>query len=391
LVCLSTLAVAQAGHLDPSFGNGVAGLFSFDKTTINGSANLATAVALQSDGKIVVAGQVGNRSALLRLTTNGELDSSFGNGGLVITRVGGDINQIFTSLAIQTDGKILVTATGCPPRNELARFNTNGSLDTTFGTEGFAAEGFALGSITLQPDGKIITVGGNASVPVMARTLSNGQPDTSFGSNGQAPLVTSASAIALQADGKILVGSAGFASGSLARYNTDGTLDKSFGILGQAGSITPLVAIAVQSDGKILAVGANTSNLSVNGNSSGFGLIRFNSNGTLDGTFGTRGGVTTAFAGTPQTGASSVRLQTNGDIVVAGSAGNSGTSSFALARYLGTGGLDSTFGTAGLVTTGFGSNTSANLASMVLQGDGKIVVAGSVGGAVIEVARYLGQ
>src|SRR5579864_3601434 len=112
LLCSSTLATAQAGHLDASFGNGQPGIFGFSQSTANGSSNVATAVALQTDGKIVIAGQAGNRSALLRLTTAGELDSSFGSGGVVISKIGGDINQIFTSLALQSDGKILVTASG---------------------------------------------------------------------------------------------------------------------------------------------------------------------------------------------------------------------------------------------------------------------------------------
>ena len=200
-------------------------------------------------------------------------------------------------------------------------------------------------------------------------------------------------AISTLSDGKILVASGGTSSGSLARYNPNGSLDKTFGISGRAATITPLSAIVVQSsDGKIVGVGANTSRLSLTGNATGFGLVRFNTSGSIDTTFGARGGVTTAFANAPNTGAGSVRIQaTNGDIVAAGTAGTSGTSaSFALARYLGTGNLDLAFGSGGLVTTGFG-NFSATVASMVLQGDGKIVVAGTVSGQVIEVARYLAQ
>jgi uncharacterized delta-60 repeat protein len=392
LLCFSTLAIAQAGHLDPNFGNGQPGIFGFSQSSANGSSSSVTGIALQSDGKIVIAGQAGNRSALLRLTTNGTLDSSFGSGGVVISRIGGDINQIFTSLALQSDGKILVTASGCPPRDELARFNADGSLDTSFGSSGIASLSFRVFAVTVQPDGKILATGENYPVALMARLLSTGQLDTSFGSSGQAPLIASASSIALQSDGKILVASGGISSGSLARYNTDGSLDKSFGISGQTATITPLNAIAVQSDGRIVGAGANTSRLSLNGNATGFGLVRFNTNGSIDATFGAHGGVTTAFANAVNTSAGSVRIQTNGDLVAAGSSGTSGTStSFALARYLSTGKLDSTFGTAGLVTTSFGSNTIAGVASLVLQGDGKIVAAGTVSGSVIEVARYLGQ
>jgi uncharacterized delta-60 repeat protein len=396
LICASSLAAAQAGHLDASFGS--AGIFTFSLTTNNGSSNLASAVALQSDGKFVVAGQLGSRSGLLRLNPNGSLDSSFGNGGVVVTKIGGVILQNFGGLAIQSDGKIVVAATGVPARGQVARFNSNGSLDTTFGSNGIAAVQVATGLLVLQPDGKIVVTGSNGGFGSLVRLQANGQPDTSFGTNGQAPLLEVASSIALQSDGKILTGAFGFfapGAGLIARYNTDGSLDKSFGISGQAASTAPPSAIAVQSDGKILAAGANVSQLSLTGNASGFGLARFNSNGSIDTTFATRGGVTTGFPTTTTTADFAVALQTNGDIVAAGEAGNNGTSqlveSFALARYLGTGKLDSTFGTGGLVTTNFGSNAVAFITSIVLQSDGKIVVAGADGLGGVGVARYLGQ
>jgi uncharacterized delta-60 repeat protein len=386
---LSALAVAQAGHLDTSFGNGQPGLFSFSQSSVNGSSTYATAMGLQSDGKIVVAGQIGNRSGLLRLTTKGQLDSTFGIGGVVTSRIGGDINQIFTSMAIQTDGKILVTASGCPPRDDLARFNADGTLDTTFGTSGIASVAFSATGVALQSDGKILVTGSSYPNYVMARLLSNGQMDSTFGSGGQAPLLAAASSVVQQSDGRILVASGYLNAGLLARYNTNGSLDKTFGISGAAASITPFTSIALQSNASIVGVGTNTATLTLGGNVSGFGLARFNSTGNIDTTFGARGGVTTGF---PKANASanSVAIQINGDLVTAGSASTSSNSSFAVARYLSTGKLDSTFGTGGLVTTSFGNN-SVGVASVVLQGDGKILVAGTVAGSVIEVARYLSQ
>ena len=386
LLCLPALAAAQAGHLDASFGNGVAGIFSFSQS---GSATFSTGVGLQSDGKIVVAGQIGARSGLLRLTTKGQLDSTFGTGGVVTSRIGGDINQIFTSMAIQSDDKILVTASGCPPRDDLARFNADGTLDTAFGSSGIANLSFRATGVAVQSDGKIIVTGASYPNNVMARLLSTGQLDTSFGSGGLAPLVAAASAVVQQTDGKLLVASGGLNSGSLARYNTNGSLDKTFGLSGDAASITPLSSVALQSNGSIVGVGANPASLSLSGNVSGFGLERFISTGTIDSTFGTRGGVTTGFSKASAT-ANSVKIQINGDIVTAGSASTSSNSSFAVARYLSAGKLDSTFGTGGLATTSFGNN-SVSVSSMVLQSDGKIVVAGTVSGSVIEVARYLAQ
>jgi uncharacterized delta-60 repeat protein len=271
-------------------------------------------------------------------------------------------------------------------------------LDTTFGTNGIASVPLNAALLALQSDGKVIVTGGRLGTASMARLNSNGQPDTTFGTGGVAPLVSfGSSAIALQSDGKIVIGSgAAFfgPAGALARYNKDGSVDKSFGISGQAASVAAPSAITVQSDGKILAVGADTSKVSATGNSTGFGLVRFNPDGSIDTTFGTRGGAITGFPKTTVTSAFAAALQPNGDIVAAGQAGNNNTrltESFALARYVGSGQLDSTFGNGGSVTTSFGSNANAFITSIVLQSDDKIVVAGTNGGTLLEVARYLGQ
>jgi uncharacterized delta-60 repeat protein len=401
LVSASTLGLAQAGHLDTSFASN--GIF-----TLSMVASQLNAVALQSDGKIVAAGQLGGQSGLIRLTTKGALDDSFGKGGVVVvSKFGGDIEQVIIGMAIQSDGKIVATATAIPGGGQVGRFNTDGSLDTTFGVNGIATLPLTAAQMALQSDGNVIVTGGNGRTFVMARLNSNGQLDPTFGSGGVAPLVTFLpSVIALQADGKILIGSGAFApapvlnplggAGSLARYNTNGSLDKSFGISGQAASLAAPAAIAVQSDGKILAAGADTSSVAASGNSSGFGVVRFNPNGSVDATFGAHGGAITGFPNTNLTTAFALALQPNGDIVAGGEAGNVQTfthlsESFALARYVDNGKLDSTFGTKGRVTTSFGSNAAALITSVVLQSDGKIVVAGTNGGNSFEVARYLGQ
>ena len=134
------------------------------------------------------------------------------------------------------------------------------------------------------------------------------------------------------------------------------------------------------------------------GNPSGFGIMRFLSGGDTD-TFGTKGGVITAFPGMSIGGTATVALQTNGDIVAAGNAGlapsnqSQFTSSFALARYLSGGQLDTTFGNGGRISTSFASASVAFIAAMAIQNDGKIVVAGETGSVAgnIAVARYLAQ
>jgi uncharacterized delta-60 repeat protein len=219
----------------------------------------------------------------------------------------------------------------------------------------------------------------------MQRYNSNGQLDTMFGSGGTAPLLNPG-AIVLQPDGKFLIA-------GLDRYNSNGSLDNSFGVHGQAATLAG-GAIALQANGQIVTAGSFIDKLSLAGGVSAFGLERFNSDGSTDASFGTRGIAFTNFPNAPQTGAAAVAIQSNGDIVAAGEAGTAGnqpTQSFALARYLSSGQLDTTFGNGGRVTTSFGSGVVAAISAMAIQADGKIVVVGNSAQSSWEVARYLAQ
>src|SRR5438105_1193810 len=206
LICLAvfvlpTSLMAQAGSLDPTFGtNGIV-------TTANTGANAA---ALQSDGKIVVAGSIPasqnqQQPGLLRYNTNGTLDPNFGAGGKVMI-AGNNAGPAF-AVAVQTDGKILA-ALPANLRLTVFRFNTNGSPDNTFGSNGavaIQAGGLFLppasGGMTLQPNGKILVATGR----IVARLLPNGQLDSTFGSNGAAPTVGGES-IEVLPNGEILIG-----------------------------------------------------------------------------------------------------------------------------------------------------------------------------------------
>jgi len=416
LLASPTPAIAQAGKLDPTFGTN--GIFVTNLISCC-SAPIDNAVALQSDGKIVVGGQVGSTSgplgALVRLTTNGSLDSSFGAGGLATSKFDNIRSPMVVGLAIQPDGKILAAATGTVIGGfRVGRFNKDGSLDTTFGINGFASTSGVVdaGPLVLQSDGKILVAGDEfgafTGTGLLVRFDSNGQLDATFGADGIAVLLAnSPAAVTLQSDGKILVGSGasfppgvigaelgpvGPGAGSLARYDVDGSLDKSFGIAGQVATLVAPFAISVQSDGKILATGSTVTALVLGGNHSGFGLVRLNANGIVDTTFGTHGGTAAGFPNTTLGGALGMALQLNGDIVLAGEAGNINpfAMSFALARYTGTGNLDPMFGTEGIVTTSFNSSPVNWISRVVIQTDGKIVVAGSAQGQ-IAVARYLAQ
>jgi uncharacterized delta-60 repeat protein len=382
LVAASTMAVAQAGHLDTSFGHN--GVFT---DSFNGGTVFATVVALQSDGKIVVGGEDGNFGTLIRLNANGTVDTNFGSAGTVNLRFR-DVQNFVTGLAVQPNGEILVSGTGLPGGGQLYRLQSSGSIDTSFGSGGsvFIFPGNP-GQIVLQPDGRIVLAESAFGVSQMQRFESNGQLDTSFGTAGTAALLN-VGAIALQSDGTFLV-----ASNPVSKYQSNGSLNISFGILGQAPALPNAVSgIAVQTNTRIVTAGSIATAVGLPGSFTGFGLMRFLSSGLPDLTFGNHGGVSTAFPGIPQAAASSLAIQSNGDLVAAGSAGSSSVQSFALARYLAnTGQLDTTFGTGGLVTTGFGGNAKAFINAMVLQADGKIVVVGSVNSGTYTVARYLAQ
>ena len=431
-IASSIPARAQAGKLDPTFGS--AGVFTDSAAESNNAGTFGTAVALQSDGKIVAGGQIGFNTGVIRLNANGTLDATFGHGGMVTAILGGSDGECqVTGLAIQSDGKIVVGISnfgqGFSPMFIVARLNGNGSLDSTFGSGGIVETqigqfGTADSVLALQADGKIVLAGSGA----MARYNSNGQLDSTFGSGGitAIPLV-GPTATALQPDGKILLAAGASvvaytstpgvgltqAGGLIARYNSNGSPDSSFGVSGQAGSVVVAGAISVQSDGvcsstcKILVGGTVVSGLDVNnGNTIGFGVGRFNSDGTADTTFGQGGAATTSFAPVePNATAFALALQASGNIIAAGTGAVTFSPSFitqadfALARYTGNGALDSTFGTGGKVTTAFGSN-QASIYSLAVQSDGKIVAVGAslestnnpggkTGGLV--VARYLGQ
>jgi uncharacterized delta-60 repeat protein len=264
---------------------------------------------------------------------------------------------------VQADGKILVTGY---PKFTVARYNSNGSLDTTFDTDGivvtttvgYSSEGH---SITVQPDGKILVAGRGNSVLssqnnyALVRYNPNGSLDTTFDTDG---IVTTTvgntslggNSVTIQTDGKIIV--AGLAG--LVRYNPNGSLDMDFGtggIVTSGGSST-----TVQVDGKILVVSDSS-------------LIRYNPNGSLDMGFGSSGIVATQiYSGW---GGNSITIQPDGRILVVGSHNYV----FTLARYNSNGSLDTTFDTDGIVTTDLNFLSTQPL-SVAIQADGKILVAG---------------
>src|SRR3990172_7959173 len=385
-------AAAAPGDLDASFGTGGR------VTTDFGGGDGASAVAIQTDGKIVAVGASNGRFALARYNVDGSLDASFDSDGLVTTDFGPGTEFAFTA-AIQPDGRIVAAGTAAPGgfccQFALARYNSDGSLDATFGIGGKVTTLFSgdteARSVAIQPDGRIVVVGFTYS-PFFdsfaaARYNANGTLDVGFGSSGR---VTTdfggndqANAVVIQLDGKIVaVGVGGAPSDfALARYNPDGSLDTAFDGDGKVktdfGSFDGAMAAAVQPDGRIIAAGQG-------GPSADFALARYNTNGGLDPRFGIDGRVTTSFS---FDSATSVAIQTNGKVIAAGWQSSDLGPTFALARYNTDGSLDAGFGTGGKVTTdfGFGEERASGLA---IQVNGRVVVAGTaaVGGLCCDFA-----
>jgi len=388
------------GSLDTAFGTG--GIVTTD---IGADYDYVSGVAIQSDGKILAAGTASNADfALVRYDSDGSLDTSFGTGGIVTTTLGTSSNA--QSVAIQADGKIVAAGglyTGSNAVFALVRYHSNGSVDTTFGTTGIVTTVVGISktfiSIAIQSDGKIVGAGGTNSFPVaefaLVRYKTDGLLDKAFGPGGVVTtfLGTSSNAhsVALQADGKIVAAGAsylGFYDFALVRYNTNGSLDTTFHLSGivktaVGTSSSYAYSVAIQPDGKIIAAGS-----AFNGPDRNFALVRYDTNGSVDTTFGTSGIVTTAVE--LSSNVMSVALQSDGKIVAAGSASNGTNEDFALARYNTNGSLDFTFGTGGIVTTTIGTGNSF-LKSIVIQSDGKITAAGSASNGTNEdfaLARY---
>jgi uncharacterized delta-60 repeat protein len=383
-------------------------------TSIGTVDDVANIVAIQDDDKIVAAGRAydgdNHDFMLARYNSDGSLDTTFDGDGKVKTPVGSE-HDIIADMAFQTNGKIVVAGHSQNATDwdfALARYNTDGSLDTTFdgdglvttaiGTEDDAAMGMAI-----QTDGKIVVAGyshvGTNDAFAIARYNTDGSLDTTFDGDG---IVTTdigsgddiATDMAIQANGSIVaVGRSSDGSGddfALARYATDGSLDLTFD--GDGKVVTPVAfgdnganGIAIQANGKIVAAGTAKPTPY-----SDYALTRYETDGSLDITFGGDGIVLTDFEGLGDYG-NSVAIQPNGRIVAAGYSGTGGPWDFSAARYNLDGTLDTSFGGDGKVTTAVGSDNHGN--SVAIQGDGRIVVAGYLWSASYDLGmvRYTSE
>ncbi|MDQ6815349.1 MAG: delta-60 repeat domain-containing protein, partial [Bacteroidota bacterium] len=334
----------QAGSLDVSFGSG-----GKVATTLTSSSDYAYSVAIQTDEKLVVGGRVnvgsGNQRydfGLTRYRTNGLLDSSFGINGKVTTDFFNS-DDICSAVAMQSDQKIIATGyadntiNAIPHVIAVTRYNVDGVLDNTFGTNGKVIINYGYGenfgkAISILPDGKILIAGTAIAAPnvtaedfALIKLKINGDLDSSFGNNG-----------------KLLI--------DFARRGDN------------------LNSMTIQFDGKIILGGYTVGS----SNTKDFCLVRVNINGSIDSTFGNNGRTITDFQNT-QDICNSISLQSDGKIVAAGYTNDAfGYTNFSLCRYLPNGNLDSSFGTNGKRTTFTNADYTQNNAA-VIQTDDKII------------------
>jgi uncharacterized delta-60 repeat protein len=423
-----------AGDLDPTFGAGGSVTTSF-YTTGKKPAQLdawATAVAMQEIGgqeKIVAAGPAdgsttGNNTGLVGYNLDGSLDTTFGTGGKVVSSFSGGALYA-TNMAVQPDEKVVLSGAWTPSGGSaefaVARYNANGTPDTTFGPNhnGLAVTRvnsvFNVGAVLLQPDGKIIAAGTSSPSSnqdfTLVRYNADGTIDATFGTGGIVTtdfqsgstdrLVGASLETLVNPDGTsstriVAVGSSSSTVQlfALARYNLDGSLDTTFGTggkvisnFGVSGGYGPVV---IQPNGMIVAGGTITS--SQNGQPY-FALARYDTAGNPDPTFGPNHDGLVILNQTGRTGAHGLALQSDGKIILAGFATNTAGQSIgaALARFNTDGSLDAGFANAGFETVNLGTQSMA--IAVMLQPDGKIITAGGVGNSPrsFVVARFQNQ
>jgi len=384
---------ARPGDLDTTFaGTG--------RVLSGGSGHEgARALLVQPDGRIISGGYTvaGDDAgfAVARHEANGTADATFAGGGLATTDFGSGDDQLY-ALALQTDGRLIAAGqadNGSDSDFGLARYESDGNLDASFGISGRVLTDFGSGddiarAVAIQPDGRIVVAGvarsSAGSQIALARYDADGSLDGSFGQSG---LVTTtlgsyagANALLLLGNGTLVV--AGYSwNGTdydlvLARYEADGSLDTTFGDGGRTitdlgGRSERLLALVARPGGGFLVAG-HSADIPLGGNYD-FLLAAYTDTGTLDAGFGSGGVAQADYSGDDALEA--VAFQPDGKVVAAGYILNE-SYDFAATRYDLTGSLDTTFGNNGLATVDMAGGTDLGRA-LAVQGDGRLLLAGS--------------
>jgi uncharacterized delta-60 repeat protein len=378
-----------AGSLDTTFGAG-----GIARNPVGKAADYGYAAALQADGKLILAGSVYGPQfedfGIVRFTRDGALDTSFGSGGKVVVDYAGG-RDIARAVAVQADGKIVVAGSSAsssdPERFGLLRLNADGTLDTGFGTGGKVTTVFSgsatdrASALLIQPDGKIVA-GGQASFSsgtsgvdfALARYLPSGALDTGFGTGGQVTTPISPSggsdkiaALALQGDRIVAAGGDTF---QLARYTASGSLDPSFGTGGRviqvfAGNNSGATSIAVDAQNRLVVGGHDQMNTAA---------VRLSRDGVPDPTFGSAGRTVLKLNPRNWNVATSVAVQTDGKVIVGSWVyeGLSSNDNFAVTRLGENGQIDPDFGTGGTTMTRGPAGKRATARAALLQPDDRI-------------------
>lgn len=374
----------QAGTLDPSFGNGgqvtlrVRNASEYASDVIVQPDGKILAIGASDLGQSPTTGYRID-PLIVRYNSNGILDNSFGNGGIVLIEL--KTSSFFGLAALQSDGKIVAVGTYMSANQQqddflLIRFLSNGSLDTSFGNNGIVTTDFGSGrerpgAVSLQPDGKIIVAGSNLNAVFIARYNENGSLDQTFGTSGKKIVTglggaTSPMSIVLLPKGKFILGCW---TGALARFMPNGDFDIGFGINGRVFlSGISLTDILLLPDGKLL-VGCMTSGYLFSGD---ICLMRLNPNGMLDTTYGVNGWIETDFASS-RDDLYEIKLLPNGDVIATGIVGRSSVNrsmwNVAMALYNSNGQLKSK-----TIAKSFSDQFAY---ALDIQADGKFVVAGN--------------
>ncbi|WP_027378041.1 T9SS type A sorting domain-containing protein [Kaistella palustris] len=403
---------AQSGSLDNSFNQ--TGILSGNYSTGNNSGD---ALAVQPDGKIIVAGATGSSSAIKvgvnRHNADGSLDTTFGTNGK-ISFSSGWIKSFVKEIVVQPDGKIVLAGYRWDDSTGdfvLVRLNPDGSFDNTFGTAGIAiidggqtevSESFAMTN-----EGDFILSGYVNDHFSMAKVKSDGTIDTAFGTDGWVitefgQLASYSKSIAITSEGRIILGGMildvfenKFKYG-IAAYHPDGTIDTSFGEDGKLNfHVGPEndndfgVKVIALKDGKILIGGHSwyaTQPLRYE-----LVVARLNADGSFDSTYGTDGFFRTRLVENGESYLADMALQADGKLVLAGAANQGSAYDSGLARVTADGHLDASFGDKGKVFLHIAGTTYSEIYKVILQPDGKIMVSGDMAPAGSPVQYFLAR
>ncbi len=372
--------------LDPTFNSSG---YRLDRFEQNGTNSIGRAVAVQSDGKIVVAGSVRidgfNQFGLARYNADGSPDTSFSGDGK-LNWDAGSFSDVATAIVVQPDGKIVVGgSTENASATVLVRFNSNGTTDTSFGTSGQRTVpcGDFVRSLLIQPDEKIVVACGTFW---LVRLNANGTFDTSFDSDGTADVRPAKPySLALQSDGKIVAAGYEQVATNVQRFaafriNSNGSPDPGFNGNGRnaTGFTGTAYAVGLQADGKIVAAGSTQ--VGVNSERtrdfapSSFAIARFNIDGTLDTSFSSDGTDTVSFLFSQWQVGHFLKILPDGKLLIGGSV-YSDNYDAGLMRYNSDGTLDNTFDVDGRALVYY--DTSHDLpGAMTVDSQGRVVIAG---------------